>query len=99
MTTKIARLDFRVSKTDKRLIESAASLSGQSLSDFALSVLRAGALQVREQYERTRLTERDRDLFLAIVDNERPNEALKRAALKYVSDVEQGGPGVDDPPT
>jgi uncharacterized protein (DUF1778 family) len=96
MTTKTARLDFRLSGADKRLIESAASISGQSVSDFALSILRAGAMQIREQHERTRLTDRDRDLFLAIVDNERPNEALKRFASKYAKDLVRGGPRVGD---
>ncbi len=63
---------------------------------FALSILRAGAMQIREQHERTRLTDRDRDLFLAIVDNERPNEALKRFAAKYAEDLVRGGPRVGD---
>jgi uncharacterized protein (DUF1778 family) len=40
MTTKTARLDFRLPEADKQLLEAAAVMSGQSITDFALSALR-----------------------------------------------------------
>lgn len=99
MPAKTARLDFRLPEADKKLVEHAAALSGQRISEFALSILRQAAAEVRQQHERTKLTDRDRDLFLAILDNEEPNESLRRAASKYKTDVKQGGPRVVDNPT
>lgn len=96
MTTKTARLDFRLPEADKQLLESAAAMSGQSITDFALSALRARAAEVKERYERTKLTDEDRALFLAIVDNSEPSESLERAAAKYKADIRKGGPSVVD---
>jgi uncharacterized protein (DUF1778 family) len=79
-----ARLDFRLNRQIKEVIEQAANASGQSLSDFAVSVLYRTAKDVLDREQTTRLSNRDRDVFLAMLDsNALPNEALKRAAKRY----------------
>ncbi|HXG65016.1 MAG TPA: DUF1778 domain-containing protein [Blastocatellia bacterium] len=79
-----ARLDFRLNQQVKEVIEQAAAVSGQSVSDFAVSVLYRTAKEVLENERNTRLSDRDRDIFLALLDSDaKPNEALKRAANRY----------------
>jgi len=79
-----ARLDFRLNRQLKDLIERAALLTGQNVSDFAVSVLTERARQVVQEHETTVLSDRDRDLFLAMLDKDaEPNEALKKAAKRF----------------
>ena len=79
-----ARLDFRLNRQVKEVIEQAAAVSGQSVSDFAVSALYRTAREVLEKEQTTRLSNRDRDVFLAVLDSDaQPNEALKRAAKRY----------------
>ena len=79
-----ARLDFRLNRQVKEVIEQAAAVSGQSVSDFAVSALYRTAKEVLEREQTTRLFNRDRDLFLAGLDSDaKPNEALRRAARRY----------------
>ena len=79
-----ARLDFRLSHPLKELIDRAASLTGQSVSDFAISTLVEKARRIVQESTTTILSDRDRDLFLAMLDGDaQPNEALKRAARRY----------------
>ena len=81
-----ARLDFRLNRQVKEVIEQAAAVSGQSVSDFAVSALYRTAKEVLEREQTTRLSNRDRDVFLALLDSDaKPNEALKRAAKRYKS--------------
>ena len=86
--TKDARLQIRLGRQLKDLIERAAILSGQNMSDFATTVLAERARQVVEKHETTVLSNRDRDLFLAILDRDyEPNEALKRASKRLSRNV------------
>jgi uncharacterized protein (DUF1778 family) len=79
-----ARLDFRLNRQVKEVIEQAAAVSGQSVSDFAVSALYRMAREVLEKEQTTRLSNRDRDIFLTVLDSDaKPNEALKRAAKRY----------------
>ncbi|HKV41147.1 MAG TPA: DUF1778 domain-containing protein [Blastocatellia bacterium] len=79
-----ARLDFRLNPRVKSVIEQAAAVSGQTVSEFAVSALYRTAREVLEKEQSTRLSDRDRDIFLAALDSDaKPNEALKRAARKY----------------
>ncbi|MGA9768472.1 MAG: DUF1778 domain-containing protein [Blastocatellia bacterium] len=81
-----ARLDFRLNRQVKEVIEQAAAVSGQSVSDFAVSALYRTAKEVLEREQTTCLSNRDRDIFLAMLDSDaKPNESLKRAAKKYKS--------------
>jgi uncharacterized protein (DUF1778 family) len=84
--TKIsARLNFRLAQPLKEVIEEAAAVTGQTVSDFAISTLVQAARQVVEHRDVTELTNRDRDRFIALLDDtsKRPNKALKDAAARY----------------
>ena len=78
------RIDFRVDRRAKGLIERAATLEGQTLSDFAKAALVGKARHVLRQHQQTVLSDRDRDAFLALlVSDAKPNAALRKAAKAY----------------
>ena len=78
------RLDFHLSPEHKQLLEDAATVCGQSLTEFALSNLLPLAQETIEQGHATRLSARDRDVFLQMLDApSEPNETLHRAAERY----------------
>jgi uncharacterized protein (DUF1778 family) len=80
-----ARLNFRLPAELKQTIEEAAARTGQSVSDFAVSTLVRTARDVIEQESITRLSNRDRDVFVSLLDDKEvhPNQALAAAARKY----------------
>lgn len=79
-----AKINFRLEAQQKRLIEAAASLKGQTLTAFAVSTLIDSAQEIVERFGRTSLTDRDRDLFLALLDaDDEPAPALAAAAAAY----------------
>ena len=80
-----ARLNFRLPTELKQTIEDAAARLGQSVSDFAVSTLVRTAREVIEQENITSLSNRDRNAFIALLDdkNASPNKALATAARKY----------------
>ncbi len=80
-----ARLNFRLPTDLKEVIEEAAATLGQSVSDFAVSTLVLQARTVIEQRNVTVLSNRDRDRFIALLDDAeaRPNPALLKAAKRY----------------
>lgn len=81
---KDARMDFRLRPDLKDRIEKAASVSGKSVTDFAVSTLVETADDILERYHVAELSNRDRDMFLSILDQEaKPNEKLLRAAKTY----------------
>jgi uncharacterized protein (DUF1778 family) len=80
-----ARLNFRLPAELKDVIEEAAASLGQSVSDFAVSTLVQQARSVIEQRNVTTLSDRDRERFIALLDDAegRPNAALVKAAKRY----------------
>ena len=80
-----ARLNFRLSSELKETIEEAAALTGQTVSDFAISALLVNARRVIQEHDQTVLSNRDRDAFIALLDDkrDRPNKALAAAARRY----------------
>lgn len=84
-----ARINFRLSNEFKKTIEDAAAEMGQSISDFAISTLLQTARKILHDREVTRLSERDRQLFVAMLDDEssKPNDALVKAAKRYKRQV------------
>jgi uncharacterized protein (DUF1778 family) len=84
-TKQHARLNFRLSSDLKAVIEEAAAALGQSVSDFAVSTLVRTARSVLEQQSATELTNRDRDRFIALLDDDtaKPGKALLEAAKRY----------------
>jgi len=80
-----ARLSLRLPSEWKRTIEEAAAQLGLSVTDFAVATLVEDARQVLARHQATELSSRDRDLFLALLDDADtgPNEALRAAAQRY----------------
>jgi uncharacterized protein (DUF1778 family) len=80
-----ARLNFRLSAELKETIEEAAAQLGQTVSDFAISTLVTTARRVLQEHQVTWLSQRDRDRFVALLDDaeSRPNKALRAAAKRY----------------
>jgi uncharacterized protein (DUF1778 family) len=82
-----ARMEFRLPARLKKEIERAAAVENRSLTDFATSVLAEAAREVladQSRHEQVRLSNRDRDRFLAMLDAPpAPNTALVAAAKKH----------------
>lgn len=78
------RINFRLEAQHKHLIEEAARITGQSVTSFALSTLMRSAQEIVERFGRTTLSDRDRDLFLALLDaDDEPEPALLAAVADY----------------
>ena len=80
-----ARLSFRLPAELKETIEEAAAHLGQSVCDFAVSTLVTAARSVLREHQVTRLSRRDRDAFVTVLDDvdAKPNKALRAAAKRY----------------
>jgi uncharacterized protein (DUF1778 family) len=85
-----ARLNFRLPNELKIVIEQAAGYLGQSVSEFAVSTLVRSAQNVIEQHDRTELSRKDRDKFLAMLDDvdAAPNAHLAGAAEVYKQEMD-----------
>ncbi|GAC1475019.1 MAG: DUF1778 domain-containing protein [Isosphaeraceae bacterium] len=81
------RIDLRVPSKHKKMIERAAALAGQTLSTFVLGTTISRAQEVIRNAEVIDLTNRERDLLLAALDdpNARPNAALLRSAERCMT--------------
>jgi len=78
------RLNFRLGREHKELIQRAAMLRGLTLTNFAITELVEAARAEIESATNTRLSLRDRDIFLDMLDNPpEPNPALRKAAEEY----------------
>ena len=81
---RAARLDIRLNPQAKEKIEQAAVISHQSVTDFVVTSLLRASEQALERQEIIRLTNRDRDLFLAALEADvRPNKTLRKAAQRF----------------
>lgn len=80
-----ARISVRLPSELKQTIEEAASVLGQTVTEFAISTVVREARQVLYEAQVTRLSNRDRDKFLKALDtlDAKPNAALKAAARRY----------------
>lgn len=90
-TRNDARLNFRLPAALKQVIQEAAATLGQSVSDFAVSTLVKTARSVIRERSVTELSNRDRDLFVAFMDDVKlkPNKALAAAARRYKKQLGQ----------
>lgn len=79
-----ARIEFRLPADVKRQIEKAAQVSGRTITDFAKDVLTREAQAVLDQHETVSLSDRDRDIFLKMLESDpTPNAALLAAAKRH----------------
>lgn len=82
--SKDSRIDLRVTKEQKALLEQAASIKGVSLSAYTLLHLLPLAQQDIDNRERLTLSNRDRDIFLTALENPpKLKEKLKSAIADY----------------
>ncbi len=83
MKTKTDRLEVRLSREHKELIERAAAASGQPISAFAIANLVERAREALARHEQTVLSHRDWQRFLEILEREEePTLALRKAIRK-----------------
>jgi len=79
--SKPERLEARVTREQKQLIERAAEIEGRSLTDFLVTSAHQAAKYVIHEHEILTLSSRDREVFVdAILNPPKPNEKLRRAA-------------------
>jgi len=89
---KVNRIDLRVTSSQKDLLEKAAALKGLSLSAYLLSHGLEAAMADLTDYQTLVLSDRDRDLFLALLeDPPPPNPALTKAMQKFQQNYEVDG--------
>ena len=87
-TARGTRLDVRLPEEQKRLIERAAGFLGQTTSAFAVATLVRQAEEVVERFGTLRLSDGDRDAFLAALDRPpAPNAKLRKAARRHAREV------------
>ena len=80
----VARLNFRLPAAIKKRIEKAAIASGLTVTDFAINALAESAEEVLEKHHNRVLSDRDRDIFLNMLENPpEPNAVLLKAVRNY----------------
>ena len=85
---KKQRIDLRLTDDDKSMIEEAAAITNQSVTQFMLNSASECAAEVIEQHRRVVLNEESwAKVMNALSNPPAPNEKLKRAA-KRLSDME-----------
>jgi uncharacterized protein (DUF1778 family) len=80
---KKQRIDLRLSDEDKNMIEEAAAMSNQTITQFMVASASERAAEVIEQHRRLILNEESWNLVMDAISNPpAPNERLKRAARR-----------------
>ena len=83
---KKQRIDLRLNDEDKSMIEEAAAMTNQSVTQFMLSSASERAAEVIEQHRRLILNEESWGLVMNAISNPAmPNERLKQAAKRLQS--------------
>lgn len=78
---KKQRIDLRLNEDDKHMIEEAAAMTNQSISQFMVNTASERAAEVIDQHRRLLLNEESWNLVMdAIINPPAPNDRLKRAA-------------------
>ena len=88
-TSKSARIETRMSREQKDLIERAATLSGRTVSEFVLAHVEVAAKKVIDEREKMHLAQvQSRILVDALLAPKKPNKKLKLAIDDYRKRVE-----------
>lgn len=78
------RIDLRVTQEQKELLERAATIKGISVSAYTLLHVIPAAKQDVDSHERLVLSDRDRDLFMSVMENPPALKGkLKSAIAQY----------------
>ena len=82
------RLDARVTREEKEIIETAASLRGTSASDFVRMVTKEAALNTIREHEILTLTEKSKRVFVeALLHPPGPNDKAVAAARRLQEEI------------
>jgi uncharacterized protein (DUF1778 family) len=86
-SSKVERIELRVSATDKMMFRKAQKLSGdKSFSSFIIRVVKEQAEEIVAKNDRVIATEKDRRVFFDAVFGDRsPTRNLVEAAKRYKS--------------
>ncbi len=83
-STARARIEARVDRQQKKVIERAAALEGRTVTDFVVTSAQAEATRVIEAHTRMLLSERDQAVFVsALLSPTVPTGRLAKAAARY----------------
>jgi uncharacterized protein (DUF1778 family) len=83
-STRVARLEARMTTAQKALLQRAAALSGRTLSEFVLASAQEAAAKVIQEYEIIRLSRSEQVAFVtALLKPRVPSARLRKAAEKY----------------
>lgn len=78
------RVEARVTREQKELLERAAALEGRSMTDFILTSAQDAAADTIARHELLQLSPRDQSTFVeALLNPPVPNDALRAAASRY----------------
>jgi len=84
VAAKTARLEARLTDTQKALLQHAADLTGRSLTEFVVSSAQEVAARTVREHEVLTLSDRDRRVFVrALLKPNPPNKRLRQAARRY----------------
>lgn len=80
---KKQRIDLRLNEDDKNMIEEAAAIINQSISQFMVSIASERAVEVINQHRCLILNEESWDLVMKAISNPPlPNDRLQRSAKR-----------------
>lgn len=83
-TRKAARLEARISRAQKRILERAAELTGNTLTGFVVTSAQQAAAAVLRDSRQLRLRDADGDVFVnALLKPPAPNPAARAAARRF----------------
>ena len=83
-SAKDAQFNIRMALDNKRKVERAAKVAKQSLTEFAEAAVLERAEEILTRHEQIRLSDRDFDLFVQIMEgNTKPTRVAVREAAEF----------------
>ncbi|WP_066375608.1 type II toxin-antitoxin system TacA family antitoxin [Anabaena sp. CA = ATCC 33047] len=83
-SSKVERLEARITKEQKELFQRAADIQGRTLTDFVISSVLKAANEVIQENEMMVLSRQDQEVFVeALLNPPAPSEKLRAAAQRY----------------
>ena len=80
------RLDARLTREEKELVETAARMRGTSSSDFVRMAVKEAALNIIREYEQITLAEKSRKVFVeALLSPPKPNKKALAAVKREMA--------------
>ena len=83
-STKVERLEARVTREQKRMIERAAGLRGTTVTDFVVVSAQQAATETIKDFEALSLRDEAREVFVkALLNPSAPKATARAAARRY----------------